>query len=282
MIRRTRKSLALAMAATVSLAGGRPTVADDPVSEKAPASGPATPAAALHGRESRVLLALLKATGRVALRYLYQTQDPEKAAAYEDILRALGGVLSHLDPGDERAAVAAGMKALLDLMPTMGSPKRSEVMRGVLATMAQAVAEGMATEGANARPVTRPEGPDGTRALAEAVLGGVADGLLAQVSSRTLFDAQLAALAAGREGFPVTAVRPGSRADQFGLRAGDTNVRIEGSPATWRTLLAVTRALHRDGEFPPLAVLRDGQQVELAPHPPAPPPVPPMPQTAPC
>lgn len=267
MVRTPRWSLILCVATMVSLTVGRSTWADEPAPEKPPASGPAAPSAFAATHESRMLLALLKATGRVTLRYLDEKQDPEKAAAYEDILRALGGVMTHLAPGDERAAVAAGMKAMLDLMPTMGTPKRSAVMRDVLATMAQAVAEGMAAAGTPARPATRPEGPAGRRALAHAVLGGIADGLFAEVSRRTLFGAQLAALRPGREGFPVTAVRAGSRAEQFGLRAGDTIVRIQGSSATWRTLLAATRALHRDGEFPPLTVLREGNSVELTPPP---------------
>lgn len=281
MMRIPRWSLILCVAATVALGGGRSTRADEPAPEKPPASAPVAPRTFAATHESRMLLALLKATGRVTLRYLDEKQDPEKAAAYEDILRALGGVLTQLDSGDERAAVAAGMKAMLDLMPTMGPPKRAEVMRDVLATMAQALAEGMAAGGTTARPATSPVGPEERRALAHAVLGGLADGLLAEVSAQTLFGAQLAARRPGHEGFPVTAVRSGSRAEQFGLRAGDTILRIAGSPATWRTLLAATRTLHRDGEFPPLTVLRDGKSVELTPPPAPTPPVAPTPQADP-
>ena len=229
-----------------------------------------------------MLLALLKATGRVTLRYLDEKQDPEKAAAYEDILRALGGVMTHLDPGDERAAVAAGMKAMLDLMPTMGTPKRSEVMRDVLGDDGAGARRGDGGRGHDRASRDAAGGPGETRrALAHAMLGGIADGLLAEVSSQTLFGARLAALRPGHEGFPVTAVRAGSRAESV-RPAGRRHDRADpGSPATWRTLLAATHALHRDGEFPPLTVLREGKTVELTPPPAPTPPVAPTPQAGP-
>ena len=216
------------------------------------------------------MLAMLKATSRVMLRYLAEKEDPEKATAYEDILRALAGVTIHLEPGDERAAVAAGMKAMLELLPTMKSPKRAEVMRSVMATLTEALAEGLRSGNAQPSPIPAANDAEAATALADAVLGGVADGLMEGLTSYAFFGATLAAPGGDRPGFPVTGVHPGSRAERFGLRAGDRIVRVEGAPATWRTLLRAARILHRDGEFPPLGVLRDGKEVELTPTPPEP------------
>ena len=265
MTRLARRSTTLVLLAGLCVAAGRPTQAGD-------AAPPPPPARAqgFMAQESRVLRAMLKATGRVTLRYLEEKQDPEKAAAYEDILRALAGVTIHLEPGDERAAVAAGMKAMLEILPTMQSPKRAEVMRGVMATMAQALAEGLEAGRSSPNATTLPNDAGAARALSQAVLWGVADGVMERLTSHAFFGATLAAPGGDRPGFPVTAVRPGSRAERFGLRAGDRIVRVHGAPATWRTLLRAARVLHRDGEFPPLGIVRDGKEVELAPTPPEP------------
>lgn len=279
MVRRTRASLVLAVAASFPLTVCRPARADDPAPAQPPGNAPSAPAHRASLPEANVMRALLQAMGRVMVTYLEEKQDPEKAAAYEDILRALAGVMTHLDPGDERAAVAAGMKAMIDLLPTMNTPKRSAVMRGVMSTMAHAVAEGLEAGSTAPGPAAHP-GDTQARVVVETLLGGIADGLLGEITSHAFFGAELAAPPSGRDGFPVTAVRPGSRAERFGLRVGDTILRIQGAPARWRSLLRAGLALHRDGEFPPLTVLRDGQEVELAP-PPASPPVPPAPPNRP-
>jgi S1-C subfamily serine protease len=99
-------------------------------------------------------------------------------------------------------------------------------MRSVMATLAQALAR--APLGRAPSP-TRPNDAEAATALADAVLGGVADGLMEGLTSYAFFGATLAAPGGDRPGFPVTGVHPGSRAERFGLRAGDRIVRVEGA-----------------------------------------------------
>ncbi len=263
MYRPNRWTMAFLLTAAGALVGAQAARAEDPAPEKPRANAPADGDPS-HAAESRVMLTLMKATGRVMLAYLDEKQDPEKAAAYEDVFRALGGVMSRLDPADERAMAGAGMKAMLELMPTMKTPKRAEVMRGVLMTLMSAAAEGMEAASKPASAGAGAASGTGARALGDALLGGLADGLLEEVTGHAFGGVQLAALAAGREGFPVVAVRPGSRAERSGLRVGDSIVRFGDATATWGSLVAAARSFHRDGDFPALTVLREGKRVELS------------------
>ena len=246
------------------LAGPRGARADDPAPAEPKAKPPAAQAPPpMTPAESKVMVSLLNATGRLMLKYLDEKQDPEKAAAYEDIFRALGGVMSHVQRGDERGMAAAGMKAMVDLMPSMKSPKRAEVLRDVLKTLALAVAEGMRSDIATASPEAKPQVGGEAHAVGDVLIGAFTDVLLAEVSERALGGAQLDAPAPGREGFPVKAVRPGSKAEALGLQAGDAIVQVGDAPASWRGLIRAARALRRRGELPRMTVVRAGARVEL-------------------
>jgi hypothetical protein len=259
-----RPAGAVFLAALLALAGPRGVGADDSAPTEPKAKAPAARAQApLSSAESKVMVSLLNATGRLMLKYLDEKQDPEKAAAYEDIFRALGGVLSHLQRGDERGTAAAGMKAMVDLMPSMKSPKRAEVLRDVLKTLAIAMAEGMRGDVAPPGPDTKAKGGGEAHAVGDVLIGALSDCLLEELSERALGGAQLDAPAPGREGFPVKAVRPGSKAEALGLQAGDAIVQVGDVPASWRGLIRAARALRRRGELPRMTVLRAGARVEL-------------------
>jgi len=271
MSRSFRPALVLVVATVLVLVGPQGARADDPAPAEPKAKAPAAQAQApMTPAETRVMVSLLNATGRLMLEYLDEKQDPEKAAAYEDIFRALGGVLSHLQRGDERGTAAAGMKAMVDLMPSMKSPKRAEVLRDVLKTLALAVAEGMRSEVAAASPEAKPKVGGEAHAVGDVLIGALSDCLLEEVSERALGGAQLDAPDPGREGFPVKAVRPGSKAAALGLQAGDAIVQVGDAPASWRGLIRAARALRRRGELPRMTVLRAGARVELKAPTPAP------------
>ena len=279
--RSSRWALVLLVAASGEFAASSPARADDPAPAEPKAKAPTTEATAAVARaESKVMLTLMKATGRLMLKYLDEKQDPEKAAAYDDVFRALGGVLSHLDPGDERGMVAAGMKAMLDLLPTMKTPKRAEVMRVVMTTLAGAVAEGVQSEVEAAAGAPHPEVAAKPHALGDALVRGLADGLFQTFSERALRGAQLEVPAARCEGFRVKAVKPGSWAAELGLRAGDTIVQFGDTAATGRSLLDAARTLRRRGDLA-LTVLREGARVELKAPPKTPKAVEPAPPSVP-